>query len=104
MLYYVKRPMTAKYPRQLSKQNIDCCLTQFSNMTFDWLIKTEYFVIFHQNSNFWAQVSQDSQSCDKVTLVRPQANQTVRTGSPVMFHNDLTPTKVKKPTTSPLCV
>ena len=41
-------------------------------MTFDWLIKAEYFVIFRQNSNFEAQVSQDSRSCDEVTLVRLQ--------------------------------
>ena len=57
-------------------------------MAFDWLIKTEYFVIFRQNSIFWAQVSQDSRSCDEVTLVRPQVNLPVRTAGPVMFHND----------------
>ena len=57
-------------------------------MTFDWLIKTEYFVIFRQNSNFWAQVSQDSRSCDKVTLVGPQVIPPVRTAGPVMFHYD----------------
>ena len=60
---------------------------QFSNMAYDWLIKTEYFVtLFRQNSNFWAQVSQDSRSCDEVTLVRPQVNPPVRTADPVMFH------------------
>ena len=37
---------------------------QFSNMAFDWLIKTEYIDIFRQKSNFGAQVSQDSRSCD----------------------------------------
>ena len=58
-------------------------------MAFDWLIKTEYFVIFHRNSNFWAWVSQDSRSCDEViTLVRLQVNPPVRTAGPVMFHND----------------
>ena len=61
---------------------------QISNMPFDWLIKTEYFVIFRQNSNFWAQVSQDSQSCDKIAVVRPQVNLSVMTDGPVMFHND----------------
>ena len=57
-------------------------------MAFDWLIKTEYFIIFPQNSYFWAQVSQDSPSCDEVTLARLQVNPSVRTAGPVMFHND----------------
>ena len=57
-------------------------------MAFDWLIKTDYFVIFRQSSNFWAQVSQDSRSYDEVTLVRPPANPPVRTAGPVRFHND----------------
>ena len=56
--------MSTNYPWQLSKQNSDCCKLQFSNKAFDWLIKTEYFVIFRQNSNFRGQVSQDSRSCD----------------------------------------
>ena len=38
-------------------------------MAFDWLIQTKYFVVFRQNSNFWAQVSQDSRSCDEVYLL-----------------------------------
>ena len=58
-------------------------------MAFDWLIETEYFVIFRQDRNFWAQVSQNSWSCDEVTLVKPQVNPPVRTAGPVMFHNDL---------------
>ena len=65
---------------------------QFSNMAFDGLIQTEYFetylYIFCQNSNFWAHVSQNSPSCDKVTLARPQVNPPVRNAGPVMFHND----------------
>ena len=64
-------------------------------MAFDWLIKTEYFVTYiPQNSNFWAQDSQDSRSCDEVTLVRPQVNQSVRTAGPVMFHNDCNKTSL----------
>ena len=51
-------------------------------------IPIEYFVIFRQNSNFYAQVSQDSWSCDEVALVRPQVNSPVGTAGPVMFHND----------------
>ena len=47
-----------------------------------------YFVIFHKNSNFRAQVSQDSRSCDEVTFDRPQVNPPVRTAGPVMFHNE----------------
>ena len=106
-------------------------------MTFDWLIKTEYFVIFRKKTVAFGH----SRSCDEVTLVRRQVNPPVRTASPVMFHNDcnlflnayinhnvhakhskkiefyivslafsvffyvhvvLTPTKMKKPTTSAL--
>ena len=58
-------------------------------MAFDWLIKTEYFVTYiPPKQYFWAQVSQDSWSCDEVTLVRPQVNPPVRTARPLMFHND----------------